>query len=188
MIGAFQNSYVEVRKHTSSTLRMFSLSALRVLQRDEPNEIQIKISKSELPIFSFFKFNISFNYKYILGGVIHVIVNKYDKFIAPDPTPLTIKYVSFAGYDNSPVEFFYNCTVNKTVSAPNAEKLATDTTTPHEIYPNVTDRPRVTSVKRNFNLIEFSSIEFALLIISTMILTINIVIAYYVFSLAKYIE
>lgn len=43
VIGSHQNSQIEIRKHTSSTLRIFSLSAQKVLQKHEPNEIQIKI-------------------------------------------------------------------------------------------------------------------------------------------------
>lgn len=52
VVGALQNSQVEVRKHTTSTLRMFNLSTLKVLERDEPNEIQIKINKSEQHVVS----------------------------------------------------------------------------------------------------------------------------------------
>lgn len=118
-------------------------------------------------------------------------MNKYDKFIAPDPVPLTIKYVSFAGYDNTPMEFFYNCSVSKYINTtvPKAEKLVTGNhPTTHKNHSNTTDGPKITSFKQSLNLIEFSSIEFSLLIISTMILTIDIVIVYYVFCLAKYIE
>lgn len=45
VIGTLLNSQVEIRRHTSVTNRIFSLSTPNILQRDEPNEIQIKLTK-----------------------------------------------------------------------------------------------------------------------------------------------
>lgn len=45
VVGTLLNSQVEIRRHTSVTNRIFSLSTPNILQRDEPNEIQIKVTK-----------------------------------------------------------------------------------------------------------------------------------------------
>lgn len=126
---------------------------------------------------------------YLLGGVIHVIVNKYDKYIASDPYPMIVKYVSFASFNNTPIEYFYNCTLveknNMLISKP--EKLITHANLNESMSNNAQEVNR-TPYTQSLNLIEFSAVEFAILVIVTMVLTLNIVILYYVFILAKYID
>lgn len=43
-----------------------------------------------------------------------MFVNKHDSFRVTDSAlPINVKYVSFAGYDSAPTEFYYNCTTSK---------------------------------------------------------------------------
>lgn len=51
------------------------------------------------------------------GGYINVYLNnKPEPYLSVfDPTPVSVKYVSFASFEFSPVEFLYNCVSDKSV-------------------------------------------------------------------------
>lgn len=118
-----------------------------------------------------------------------MIINKYDKYLASDPYPVVVKYVSFASFNNTPIEYFYNCSLLNSVNiqSSKAEKLIAFTSL-NESISNSPQEPKITPYIQTFNLLEFSAIEFALLVMVTVIFTLNIVILYYVFILVKYIE
>lgn len=120
--------------------------------------------------------------------MIHITVNKYDKFVAPDPTPLSIKYVAFAAFNNIPMEFYYNCSSGKHVDMmPKSEKIVLNHTL-HKTLSNSTVKTPSFMFVKSLSLTKLSPIEFALLLLSSMILTINLVIVYYVFLLSRYID
>lgn len=109
--------------------------------------------------------------------------------MAPDAYPMIVKYVSFAAFNNTSIEFFYNCTLVNGVNivTPKAEKLVAHTSS-NETNLDDTQEPKITPYIQTFNLLDFSAVEFALLVMVTVILTFNIVILYYVFILVKYID
>lgn len=120
--------------------------------------------------------------------MIHLIVNKYDTFIAPDPYPLSIKYVSFASFDNTPIEFYYNCSENviPTITLKPEKYISNG-----DLQKNISHEHKTSqsfTFSKKLDIMKFSPIEFTLLIITTLILTINMAIMYYVFLLSRYID
>lgn len=163
VIGTLFNSQVEVRRHTSITNRIFSLSTPNILQKDEPNEIQVKVSKH---------------------GEIQVTVNKYDRFNVQDKSPFTVEYVSFAGYDNSPMEFYYNCTIANVKENVKSEKLFSEIRK-EKLVGNVTTeihQPENSVSIKKVKIHPQSAIEHALLFLNILTFIISIVTLCCIFS------
>jgi len=96
LIGGWGNSRVLIRKKKSNNT-ITDLSVDDVLSPFKPLKILVEIKNN---------------------GYINVYLNnKAEPFIsAYDPDPVHVKYVSFASFQTSQVEFLYNCVSDKSVS------------------------------------------------------------------------
>lgn len=97
-----------------------------------------------------------------------------NKFNVPDAEPFVVNYISFAGYDGAPMEFFYNCkpsnpsyNKNDQLFSSNVEKKVIET------------NPTIKKVKFD----TYSRIELTLLLLNVMTLMISISILVCFFSM-----
>lgn len=123
---------------------------------------------------------------FILDGEIQVTVNKYDKFNVHDPSPFIVEYASFAGYDNSPMEFYYNCSTANIKDFIKTEKLISKSRidkTPQNITKHVhSEKFNSNPTIQKLNVQSHSNIELALLLLNIIILMITLITLCCVFS------
>lgn len=123
---------------------------------------------------------------FILDGEIQVVVNKYDKFNVHDPSPFLVEYTSFAGYDNSPMEFYYNCSTTNIKDIIKTEKLisksriekTSQNITKHSHSEKFNSNPTI----QKLTVQSHSNIELALLLLNIIILMITLITLCCVFS------
>lgn len=108
-------------------------------------------------------------------------VNKYDKFNVHDPSPFIVEYTSFAGYDNSPMEFYYNCSTANIKDIAKSEKLIYKSKIDKTSH-NITKHPYSNPTIQKLNVQSHSNIELALLLLNIVILMITLITLCCVFS------
>lgn len=97
-----------------------------------------------------------------------------NKFNVPDAEPFVVNFISFAGYDGAPMEFFYNC-------KPSNE---TKTNKNDQLFSSINERkllqsdPTIKKVK-----FESSHMHLSLLFLNVMTLLISITILVCIFSM-----
>lgn len=129
-------------------------------------------------------------------------MNKHDSFRASDTIqPIEVKYISFAGSDRSPVEFYYNCSTTKDEqkvneirngvrSQKNDTSLKVDTLVMEKPMKaeNIVFKGDPDPFVRKMYSDNVSSTDFLLLALCSINLSLNVIQLYCMYLFSKYLD
>lgn len=120
-------------------------------------------------------------------------MNKYDTFqVIDSESPIIVKYISFASYDGTPMEFYYNCSSIKQRKSPSTKEpiqmeLKNNFSTENFNTTKIQSDTFETVMTEGF-LDKFSVLDFGILSINIFILWINIIQLYCMYLFSKYLD